>query len=510
MSVLPVDLYQATQVRAMDRRVMDIHGIPGFCLMERAAAAAWRQLRDSWPHAGKVTVVCGSGNNAGDGYLLAGMALDEGCSVQLITVSDPDSLTGDAARAARQTLRRISCSEYSGPEPFADAEVIVDAILGTGLDRELGGRYLQVVRDINDAGRPVLSIDLPTGLHADSGRIMGVAVRADITITFVGLKQGLFTGQGADCCGRIVFADLAVPPEIYQAILPDARRIDYETTAGWLAPRPRSSHKGLFGHVLVLGGDHGFSGAVRMAAQASARCGAGLVSIATRSAHAWTIPLAVPELMVSGVENISELDPLLSRASVILAGPGMGQSPWAQAMLARTLECRLPLVLDADALNLLAREPAYSDWWILTPHPGEAARLLGISTAEIQADRFRAAGRLQQRYGGIIVLKGSGTLVFGPDTLPLVCTAGNPGMATGGMGDVLSGVVAGLLAQGLSPLQAAALGVTIHAMAGDSAARQGGERGLMATDLLPWISRYANPGMNIAADGTTPHDVEPS
>jgi NAD(P)H-hydrate epimerase len=230
-----------------------------------------------------------------------------------------------------------------------------------------------------------------------------------------------------------------------------------------------------------------------MAATAAARCGAGLISVATRCGHANAIPLAVPELMVRGIEQSAELDPMLSRASLVVAGPGLGQDDWGQRLFTKILDSALPLVLDADALNLLAREPARSNRWILTPHPGEAARLLSLDAAAVQADRFQAIEMLQARYGGVIVLKGSGTIVYGGAGLPMVCTDGNPGMASGGMGDVLSGVIAGLLVQWLSPLQAAALGVAIHAAAGDRAARQDGERGMLATDLLPWIRRLVNP-----------------
>ncbi|TAJ93488.1 MAG: NAD(P)H-hydrate dehydratase [Gammaproteobacteria bacterium] len=493
MSSLPVDLYRADQVRALDRRIIEQHAITGFQLMERAAASAWQELVGAWPEARRITVLCGSGNNAGDGFLLAGLAHDSGRKVRLITLTDPENLAGDANRAARLTLGRIQTKPFLGSDQLTDADVLVDAMLGTGLDRALEGNYLQAVKAINAAGRPVLAIDIPTGLHADSGRVMGDAVQATLTVTFIGLKQGMFTGCAADYCGRIVFADLDAPEEIYSAVPPAARRIDYASQASLLSPRRRTAHKGSYGHVLVVGGDYGYSGAVRMAATAAARCGAGLISVATRCGHANAIPLAVPELMVRGIEQSAELDPMLSRASLVVAGPGLGQDDWGQRLFTKILDSALPLVLDADALNLLAREPARSNRWILTPHPGEAARLLDLDAAAVQADRFQAIEMLQARYGGVIVLKGSGTIVYGGAGLPMVCTDGNPGMASGGMGDVLSGVIAGLLVQWLSPLQAAALGVAIHAAAGDRAARQDGERGMLATDLLPWIRRLVNP-----------------
>lgn len=259
----------------------------------------------------------------------------------------------------------------------------------------------------------------------------------------------------------------------------------------WLPPRARASHKGDYGHVLVVGGDHGMVGAVRLAGEAAARTGSGLVSIATRAAHAAVIAAVRPELMCHGVECARDLRVLLQRASVIAIGPGLGQSAWAHDMLAAVLQMRLPRVVDADALNLLAQEPMQCDHWVLTPHPGEAARLLGMTTKQVQADRLQAAQALQQRYGGVCVLKGAGTLVCTSESVA-ICEAGNPGMASGGMGDVLTGVIAGLLAQGLSLVDAACAGVYIHAKAGDRAAQEG-ERGLLASDVMPHLRKLVNP-----------------
>jgi NAD(P)H-hydrate epimerase len=256
-------------------------------------------------------------------------------------------------------------------------------------------------------------------------------------------------------------------------------------------PRPKNAHKGLFGHVLVVGGDYGFAGAARMAAEAAARVGAGLVSVATRPEHALLIPVARPELMARGIESPEALGPLLERAGVIAVGPGLGNSDWSAALFSRILETGAQLVVDADALNLLARDPLKRSDWILTPHPGEAARLLGCTSAEVQNDRFAAAAQLQQRYGGVCVLKGCGTVIATETQAPAVCSDGNPGMASGGLGDVLTGTIAGLLAQGLDLHAAALLGVCLHAAAGDRAARDG-QRGLLAMDLMSWLRRLMN------------------
>ncbi len=252
--------------------------------------------------------------------------------------------------------------------------------------------------------------------------------------------------------------------------------------------RKPTDDKGHFGHVLVVGGDFCMSGAARLAGEAAARAGAGLVSVATHAEHAAIISAAVPELMCHGVEDSASLMPLLRRASVVAIGPGLGKSPWAQALLGVMLQSDLPMVVDADALNLLAIEPAKKDNWILTPHPGEAARLLGQTVEEVQSDRTAAAIELQKKYGGVVVLKGAGTVVVDSEEVIGICGEGNPGMASGGMGDVLTGVIAGLLAQGLSLSQAARLGVCLHARAGDSAAEEG-QRGLLASDLFPFIRR---------------------
>ncbi len=282
-----------------------------------------------------------------------------------------------------------------------------------------------------------------------------------------------------------------MPQEIYSAVPPDVMRVEFDYLKSLLPARPRAAHKGHFGHVLVIGGDSGFIGAVCMAGEAAARTGAGLVSIATRAEHAADISTNKPELMAHGVETPKQLLPLLTKANIIAIGPGLGQSQWALALFSKVLESNLPMVVDADALNLLAKEPVQNDNWILTPHPGEAARLLACDTSQIQSDRFAAVRELQQRYSGVVLLKGNGTIIIDSEGDLAVCTAGNPGMASGGMGDVLTGVIAGLVAQGLSNDTAACLGVCLHAEAADRAATHG-ERGMLASDLMPHLRTLVN------------------
>lgn len=492
MDTLSHNLYRACDVREMDRVAIEEFGIPGSTLMSRAGAAGFVALGMRWPQARSVAVVCGIGNNGGDGFVMARLAHVAGMKVVVFQVGGAARLHGEALAAA-QFLNVVGIPiKQLDSGSLTEFDVVVDALLGTGLDREVSGEWRAAIDAINHNGAPVLALDIPSGLHSDTGKILGAAVRAQATISFIGLKQGMFTAAGPDCCGVIEFDDLRLPAEVYAQITSPAVRLAPQQIQHLLPPRMRSTHKGDHGHVLVIGGDHGMSGAVRLAAEAAARTGSGLTTVATRAAHAAFISSVRPELMCHGVEYAQDLHALLHRASVIAIGPGLGQSVWARELFAAVLESNLPLVVDADALNLLALEPATRDNWVLTPHPGEAARLLGCTTADIQMDRFQAVRELQQRYGGACILKGAGTLICSPQEPIAVCDAGNPGMASGGMGDVLTGVIAGLLAQKLSLADAAHAGVYIHAGAGDDAAAAG-ERGLLASDLMPHIHRLVNP-----------------
>ena len=495
MRELPVELYRAAQVRELDRIAIEERGIPGYALMSRAGEAAFGLLRQRWPNARRIAVICGGGNNAGDGYVVARLARQAGLEVRVLTLASPDQLRGYALTAWRD-------AEDAGVPmmPFtaaglADAELLVDAILGTGLERDVSGVWREAIEAMNAHPTDRFALDIPSGLHADTGAILGAAVRAAATITFIGLKQGLFTGQGPACCGEVHFADLDVPPDIYRAIHPACWRYAGKDLPALLPRRSRSAHKGHFGHVLVIGGELGMAGAARMAGEAAARCGAGLVSVATRAAHAGLQAAARPELMFHGIETPDELEPLANRATIIAIGPGLGRGDWGRAMLHAVLAADKPLVLDADALNLLAIEPVFRDRWILTPHSGEAARLLKMTPAQVEADRFAAVEELALRFGGVAVLKGAGSLIASQaDGLVALCAAGNPGMASGGMGDVLTGIIAALLAQGLPLFAAAKAGAYLHGRAGDLAAGAGGERGLLATDLSPFLRQLVNPG----------------
>lgn len=474
----------------MDRRAIEDLGIPGIRLMETAGAAAFKALRQRWPAARFVSVVAGGGNNGGDGYVIARLALEAGIDVRVYAVTPPSALGGDA-RLAYEAYAEAGGSwlDYV-PARLESAEVVVDALFGTGLNREVSDGAAAVIHAVNGCSAGILSVDVPSGLNADTGQVMGIAIEADLTVSFVGLKTGLFTGAGPAHCGEIEFDDLDLPDTVRHGTRPVAELLPVATN---LPRRRRDAHKGDFGHVLVIGGDLGYSGAVRLAAEAAARVGAGLVSVATHPEHATVLNLARPELMCRGIVETDDLDALLRRATIVAVGPGLGRRDWGRMLLDAAIRSGLPLIVDADGLNLLAAAPRPHDRWILTPHPGEAARLLGVTSSEINADRYQAARRLQQSFGGTIVLKGAGSLLAGPDGALRVGTGGNPGLASGGSGDVLTGVIAGLAAQGLSLPDAAAIGVQLHAAAGDLAAADG-ERGLLAGDLMAPLRRLVNFG----------------
>ena len=491
MSELPTRLYRAAQVRELDRIAIEDLKIPGYTLMRRAGKASFDTLRARWPEARQLLVVVGTGNNGGDGYVIALLALQAGWRPQVYQLGDAARLRGDALQARTDYINAGGqVLEYAGDE-LAASELLVDAVFGTGLERDVEGAWKSAIDAINAHPAPTLAVDIPSGLHSDTGMPLGSAVQAACTISFIGLKQGLFTGAAADYCGEILFNDLAVPDAVYQELEPSAARIDEAHVSRWLPPRSRIGHKGRYGHVLVVGGDQGMSGAARLAGEAAARSGAGLVSVATHPAHASVLNLTCPVLMVRGVEHAQDLEPLLERCTVVAVGPGLGQSEWGRNLFASICTLDKPMVVDADALNVLVQEPSQYDNWVLTPHPGEAARLLQTDAATIQKDRFKAAQMLQDRFGGVCVLKGAGTLIRSAQGT-MICTAGNPGMASGGMGDVLTGLIAGLLAQGFNTKEAAELGVWLHASAADAAAGEG-ERGLLATDLFAPLRRLLNP-----------------
>lgn len=487
MKTLPSKLYSVQQTRELDRLAQELPGISGFTLMTKAAEAGYQAIQKYYPAVRKIAIICGAGNNAGDGYLIAAIALQADYHVQLISLVAPEKLTGDAGRAMMKFVAAGGMIQLDIHQLEESNDLIIDAILGTGLGRRVQGLFADAIRYINTLDVPVLAVDIPSGLNADTGNVMGCAIYASKTISFIALKKGLFTGLSADYCGDILFSNCQVPNVVFNEILSTECLISPPR----LKPRDASAHKGHFGHVLVVGGDYGYAGAVHLAAEAALNTGAGLVSIATRKEHAQQVHLLSPELMGHSLEQLSDIDELLAKATVLVFGPGLGQREWAKKIWAKLIALEIPRVIDADALNLLAAQPHYADNWILTPHPGEAARLLQCSTADILQDRYLAVHRIQRRYGGVCVLKGAGTLISAGAHV-YVNSTGNPGMASGGMGDVLSGLIGSLLAQRYSLLEAAKTGVYLHGLAADNAARNKGERGLRASDVIQCLTRVVN------------------
>jgi ADP-dependent NAD(P)H-hydrate dehydratase / NAD(P)H-hydrate epimerase len=489
---LPQPLYRSEQVRELDRRALREFGVPGYELMERAAGAAWRVVATRWPAAKRIGVACGPGNNGGDGYVLARLAKAAGCDAIVVVAPGADPRTPDARRAARDWRSAGgSVRTFDGRLPTVD--VWVDAIYGLGLTRPPGDAVQALIERINASYKPVVALDVPSGLDADRGGVAGVGVRAQLTIGFIGDKRGLHTGPARDFAGEVLVDTLGLPPALWAGITPAARLYRIEHLTDGLAPRHPNAHKGEHGHLLCVGGEVGMGGAVRLCAEAALRTGVGLASVATRTEGVAALVAARPEAMTHAVEDADALAILIAKADVLAVGPGLGQGEWGRSLFEATVASGKPLILDADGLNWLAAHPRPLPQAILTPHPGEAARLLGCSNAEIQADRFAAVEAIAEKFACVVVLKGAGTLVAAPGQTTAVIAAGNPGMATGGMGDVLTGVIGALHAQHLPRFEAAVFGALMHGAAGDAAARIDGERGLLPSDMFPQLRRLANP-----------------
>ena len=486
-------LYDVDALRTLEARGITMAGGDGFALMARAGEAAWHCALAHWPQAQRIVVVCGPGNNGGDGYVLARHANESGRDVRVLRLPK---------HAAGSPLATHACDEFltgggrivETLDALDHADLVVDALFGIGLSRAPDADTAALIEAINARPTPVLALDVPSGVDARTASTPGAAVIAIRTLQFIARHRGLCTGAALEQAGELELAGLELAHSTFEGINANADACTVDALHCLLPLRPRNNHKGHNGHVLCIGGDHGGGGAVLLAAEAALRCGAGLVSVATRGEHVPAALARCPEVMAHAVASAVDLQDLLQRADVVAIGPGLGQSAWGRGLFDAVMACDQPRVVDADALNLLAQAPrALHRYDVLTPHPGEAARLLGCDTAQVQLDRFAAAESLCERYGTQVVLKGAGTIIASPERPPAVIRAGNPGMAVGGMGDLLTGCIAALLAQGLLPRDAAVAGALLHASAGDAAAADDGERGLLPSDLLPWLRRLANP-----------------
>lgn len=501
------------EMAEIDRRAMEEYGIPGIVLMENAGlrvVEVVRRLLGGEVAGRRVDIFSGRGNNGGDGLVVARHLMNAGARVNVFLLAPPDRIAGDA-RTNLSIYERQGGRVYPVLESrdimkaevsLLRAEVVVDAIFGTGFKGAASGTVAEVIKLINDSRSPVVAVDIPSGLEADSGRVEGECIRAHTTVTFGLPKLGLFLEPGASYAGEVIVADISLPSKLI-AELPWKRCLLTEDFCkGKLAARPADSHKGDYGHVLVVGGSRGMTGALFMACEAALRSGAGLVTagvgsslnpiMEAKTTEVMTLPLPETEEGSPSRESWGILDGLLSRFNVLALGPGMGRHMSTQSLVAEVIErTGIPVVVDADGINalagrttILARNPGRV---VLTPHPGEMARLTGRTVAEVQSDRLSVAEEYAREWQAFVVLKGWRTIVACPDGRTYVNTTGNPGMSTGGSGDVLTGLIAGFIAQGLEIGEACALGVYLHGAAGDEAAKWKSERCLVAGDLLTYL-----------------------
>ena len=455
--------------------------------MEAAGRAAFRALRQRWPRARLITVYCGKGNNGGDGYVLARVARNAGLSVRLVSLGEP---TTPEALSAKQTASSAGLvAEKHSTELLVETEIVVDALLGIGVCGSLREPIASLVAEINQSSTACLSLDIPSGLNADTGSAVGGAVSAEMTVTFIRNKPGLMTGEGPDYAGEVILEDLQAGSGA-DTEQPLSEAWGFRLDAKWVSEnmprRKESAHKGSAGHVLVVGGGPGMAGAPVLAGYAALRMGAGRVSIACHP-DSRTAGGTSPELMVTAVRDKEELPRLLANADVVVIGPGLGQTAWAEEVYEVCVEGQGRKVIDADGLNLLARNPRTLERSILTPHPGEAGRLAALSPKQVQANRPAVVEELASSFNATCVLKGAGTLVACPGHPVMLCHRGHSGMATAGMGDVLSGVIGALIAQGATAHVAAGIGVWCHAVAAELAGAAAGRLGMCASDLNPYL-----------------------
>ena len=488
MNSLHTPLFCTDQIRSIEQRACDQSGMSSWLLMEKAGQAVFSRIIERWPDSKRFLILTGSGNNAGDGYVIAHLALQAGYQTQVLSLSDPEQLTGDALNSFKVYQRLGGKVDRDDFNTEYEVDVIIDALFGIGLNRPLSAAYQALIARVNRSSAYRVAVDIPSGLAADTGAVLAdQAFKADLTVCFIAGKPGLYSGEAVNYTGEILIEDLGLAAQV----LDETHASHFLLKKLLLPVRARNAHKGQFGHVLLVGGNHGYSGAIRLAAEAALRSGAGLVSVATRASHSHLLSMSRPEIMSHAVEDAHQIRPLLEKASVVVVGPGLGQDQWADALLQPIVSSHKPCVWDADALNWLAVNPCILNNGVMTPHPGEAARLLHCSTAEIAKNRFEAVKALQAKYGGIWVLKGAGRLISDGHGIWLA-TTGNPGMATGGMGDVLAGLCGALLAQGLSLLEASQLAVYVHGEAADRSADREGMRGMLASDLISYLRSCLN------------------
>lgn len=504
-------ILSAEQMREADRRTIEEVGIPGAVLMECAGRGVAAEVLRRYGHLapGPVAILCGKGNNGGDGLVVARQLFDRGWQVATVVLADAAAIRGDA-RLNLDILQRLGA-----PVSFASdaasleaalaqlpmARLVVDALFGTGLAAPVGGHQAAVIDWMNRFPAPKVAIDIPSGVDATSGQILGTAVRADLTVALGAAKLGQTIHPGVACCGELVVAEIGIP-EAVLGELAAGLLLDGAEVRKLLPARPATGHKGSFGHLLLVAGSSGKSGAAALAADAALRAGAGLVTVAAPRSQQPLLVAKLTEAMTAPLDEIdgevalsafAQLAALWEAKTVLALGPGLGRGEEVCALVRRVVRaCPLPLVIDADGLfalaghgELLAARPVGTT--ILTPHPGEMAQLTATTVAAIEADRVGAARRFAETHGVVLVLKGARTVIAAPDGGILINPTGHAGMASGGMGDLLTGIIAGLLAQGAAPLAAAGAGVWLHGRSADRLFPRFGDAGLLASDLLAEI-----------------------
>ena len=499
----------AAQMQGLDRRTIEEAGIPGNVLMERAGQGLAICMEETFgsPAGKRITIVCGKGNNGGDGFVLARILHERHAMLKILILNKPHTFTHDAETMYQRFVESAGSSTIiTSPaasdiqHAVADSDIIVDALLGTGITSDIHGLYRVAIEAINTAHVPVIAVDLPSGVHTDTGMILGVAIRATLTVTFGYPKLGLYLGKAIDYTGEITCVDIGIPSHYIKSLPIHTHLLDPESIAHLIPARPISSHKGRFGHAGIIAGSIGKTGAAALAAKAALRIGTGLVTVATPASanaiiegsvlEAMTIPMPETKAGTLAQAAFEKLCLFIKERTAVAIGPGLSIQPETAEVICSLLpELNCPCVLDADALNAIAGQPellqSCSIQPVLTPHPGEMARLIGqLSPQAVNEDRLGITCRFAQRTGAIVILKGARTIVAHPNGEAAICPTGNPGMATAGMGDVLTGTLVGLLAQGMSPWDAARLGVYLHGLAGDIASQQLGQAGLIAGDVL--------------------------
>lgn len=494
--------------REIDRRTIEEFGVPGVVLMENAGRAVASSILTEYPSAQKMAVICGAGNNAGDGFVIARHLISSGKDVSVHITQKKQRYKGDA-KTNLDSLLEIGTDvrELEGKLPrIKDTEVIVDAIFGTGLDRNVGGFYERLIKFINRQSAPCVSVDIPSGLDADTGQPMGTAVRADMTVTFAPAKIGMCIYPGVDYAGKLCVADITIPKLLGEDI--PFELLTFRKCAGLIRKRTADSHKGTYGHLFVLAGSPGKSGAAILCAEAALRSGSGLVTLGVPQSISTAVEEKTTEVMSVSLKDSKDgtfhpdaheevLRELEGKKTALAVGPGISTSKGTGKLLEKVItQCEVPVVLDADALNIISKNPEILRKTkvpaVVTPHPGEMARLCGVGTKQVQSDRVGVSTRFSEKYGCYVVLKGARTVVSTPGGEVFINPTGNSAMATAGTGDVLTGIIGGLVAQGYDSLQSCLLGVFLHGHAADLLLEETGAAGFTASEISRKIPASIN------------------